>query len=93
LGLFLCGVHCELEVPIFKSHLHSSPFNHLRLKVASLFLGRVNVRQIALEAEFRDIRVAVLFLVVSGFLAGFVVVCFLHIRVYFSAHLYIGFVR
>lgn len=44
-------------------------------------------RQVVLEAEFRDIRIAVSFAVVSFFVASFVVVCFLHVCVYVSVHL------
>jgi hypothetical protein len=47
----------------------------------------MNVRQVILEAEFWDIRVTVLFVVVSGFVASLVVVFFLHVFVYFSAYL------
>jgi len=57
------------------------------LKAAST-LWRLYFRQIALQAEFWDIRVTVSSVVVSGFVARFVVMYFLHIFVYFSACFY-----
>jgi hypothetical protein len=65
-GLALCGVHCELEVPCFKAHLHL----HLaivRLKVASLLLTCESTPT-CLEAKHRDIRVTVSLVDVSGLL-------------------------
>lgn len=47
----------------------------------------MNFRQVILQAEFWDIRVTVSFIVVSGFMAGLVVVYFLHALAYFSAYI------
>jgi len=57
------------------------------LKAAST-LWRLYFRQIVLEAESWDIRVTVSFGVVSGFVARFVTMYFLHVFVYFSACFY-----
>jgi hypothetical protein len=50
----MCGVHCELDVPIFQAHLPSSPYNRW-------IEGCISLRQIILEAESLDIRVTMLF--------------------------------
>jgi len=57
------------------------------LKAASLFFGRVNVRQIIVEAEFWDIRITVSFEVASVFVASLVLAYFLHVSVYFLRYI------
>jgi len=66
--------------------LHSSPCNRL-IEGCTYYLAYVRLPN-CFRAEFWDIRVTVSFVVVSGFVAWFIVVCFLHIFVYFSACFY-----
>lgn len=76
--VFIVSLKCPFS---FKAHFQSSPYNRGIEGCISL-LWRVDMRQSVSEGEFRDIRVAVSFVVVSGL--GWVavwLVC-LHVSVY-----------
>lgn len=51
-GLFLCGVHYELEVPIFKNSLAFFALQSFKIEGCIYFFTFVNVRQRMLEADF-----------------------------------------
>lgn len=63
----------------------------MKLKAASLFFGRADVRQIIVEAEFRDIRIAVSFVVASDFVASLVLAYFFICFCLFFALYLMGF--
>jgi hypothetical protein len=66
LGLRCVVFIVSLKCPFFwfKAHLQSSPCNR-GIEGCIYLLWRADVRQSVLEAEFRDIRVTVSFVVVS----------------------------